>query len=549
MGTLPPDIAELIGDLPARTDVVQFQDSAMSGAYDGASRFQREVAMWHPSMRSADGDVLADKILADTRTRDMVRNDAFVASGVNIHKDSIVGAFYMLNSKPNWKALGLGEAWATEFQEEVESKFTLWAESPRCWPDASKMLPFTGMVRLAIGMYTMTGEILATAEWRRDNSRNFSTCVQLIDPDRLSNPDGQMDTPELRGGVKRDWMGAPVGYYIRMAHPSDLNDINTYRWKYVPATKGLASGRPEWDRPMVIHIVDQFRPEQSRGIAAMVSALKEMRMTKHFRDVTLQKAVTQATYAATIESDLPSEAVYQALGGGGHSANGVTEWAAKYLGAIAGYTAGAKNLQLDGVKIPHLFPGTKLNLQNAGAPEGVGSDFEKSLLRYTAAALGVSYEQLSRDYSEANYSSVRAAMNETHRSMQAKKRLGADRFASMVYRLWLEEAINKGEINLPKRAPNWYEGLNADAYSACEWIGASRGQVDELKETQAAVLRLKYNLSTHEEEMARLGKDWRQCFAQREREKKDMEARGLQVEESNAINAASGAPRESEGPE
>ena len=40
----------------------------------------------------------------------------------------------------------------------------------------------------------------------------------------------------------------------------------------------------------------------------------------------------------------------------------------------------------------------------------LGQEFEQSLLRYIAAALGVSYEQLSKDYSQTNYSSARAAM-------------------------------------------------------------------------------------------------------------------------------------------
>ncbi len=57
----------------------------------------------------------------------------------------------------------------------------------------------------------------------------------------------------------------------------------------------------------MLHIFEQQRPDQTRGVAAMVSALKEMRITKQFRDVTLQNAVVNATYAASIESDLPSD--------------------------------------------------------------------------------------------------------------------------------------------------------------------------------------------------------------------------------------------------
>lgn len=133
--------------------------------------------------------------------------------------------------------------------------------------------------------------------------------------------------------------------------------------------------------------------------------------------------------------------------------------------------------------------------------------------------------------------------------MQSRKKMVADRFASHVYALWLEEAINKGEItSMSRKAPNFYEGLNAEAYTSCEWIGASRGQIDELKETQAAVLRLQNNLSTYEDEHARLGKDWRKVLVQRERENAEMKARGLINEQSNMMNAASGAARKKSVP-
>jgi capsid protein len=88
--------------------------------------------------------------------------------------------------------------------------------------------------------------------------------------------------------------------------------------------------------------------------------------------------------------------------------------------------------------------------------------------------------------------------------------------------------------------------LKFDGLTECSWIGASRGQIDELKETQAAVLRIKYGLSTHEDELARLGKDYRKVYAQLEREAKERDERGIELYEDNSVNAASGSPRESD---
>lgn len=518
----------------------------MGSAYDAGSRFSRELAMWSPPLQSADMDLLPDKSVMDARVRDLGRNDAFVQNGSNIHKDHIVGEMFLLNSKPNYMVLGLDEVWAEEFQEEVESKFTLYAESTENYCDASRMNTLTGLVRLAVGVHTAAGEVLASAEWLRNGFRPYSTALQMIDVDRLSNPNDEFDTQFLRRGVQRNRFGAPIGYWIRSAHPSDwVQGSASYEWKYVPRTRGQVVGIPGWDRLQIIHIVDRWRPDQSRGVSSMVAALKEMRMTKKYRDTVLQSAVLNATYAASIESELPADVVLAQAGGGDIEA--LSSYSKAYLTEMAKYVGSARNIMFDGVKVPVFYPGTKMKLQNAGTPGGVGTDFEASMLRYMAATLGVGYSELSKDYAKANYSNLRAEMAATERRMKIQKRAVADRFATSFFRLWLEEALNRGDISsMPRNAPNWYEGLNADAYSACEWIGASTGQIDELKETQAAVLRVNNGLSTREAELGRLGKDYRTVYRQLAREKVLEDKLGLvfgaDKMSTNMMNAASGTP-------
>ena len=102
--------------------------------------------------------------------------------------------------------------------------------------------------------------------------------------------------------------------------------------------------------------------------------------------------------------------------------------------------------------------------------------------------------------------------------------------ASAIYRLYLEEDIANGNIPLPAgKNRNWfYEPLVKDAISRCSWIGASRGQIDEMKETQAAIMRILGGLSTYEIECAKLGHDFRELFEQRARENKIMLNLGLE---------------------
>lgn len=494
-------------------------ESIFGGAYEGAKRLNRQTALWSAPSLPPDMEISPDKARLDARTRDLVRNDGYIQGAMDTSADSIVGGQYLLNARPDWASLGFSEEWAEEFQLVAERKFMLYAESPMNWIDASRKNGLTGLVRMALGQAFMGGETLAAAEWLTKNGRPYKTAINMIDTDRLSNPHDLADTAFMRRGVEIDKFGAAEAYHIRDAHPMEsYYDRFNGKWTRVPAFK-------PWGRPQIIHIADILRPGQTRGVSKMVAVLKEMRMTKTYKDIVLQNAVVNATFAAAIESELPREMVFSQLGAGDMG------WLQKYMGALAEYVGSSDNIAIDGVRIPHLFPGTKLNLQNAGQPGGVGSDFEESLLRHICSALGLSYEQFSRDYSKTNYSSARASMVETWKYMQSRKKLITDRFATLVYMLWLEEEINRPDTDLPlpKGAAHFYEGINREAYVKCEWIGASRGQIDELKETQAAVLRIASGLSTYEKELGKLGEDYREIFTQRAREQGLIEKKKLNL--------------------
>lgn len=534
------------------------------GVFEGADRQNDAIALWSPPIQSVDADILPEKMMLDARSRDMMRNDAYVQGGANLHKDNIVGAHYLLNARPASRSVfdKQDDAWEEEFQAEVEEKWELYSDSPDNWVDAARQNNFTSLVRMAVGTHLMGGEVLSTVEWVTDDGSPFSTAIQMIELDRLSTRQDDfrsMMDPNVRAGVRFNGRGAPIAYQIRTAQVNDYGPVawTLPTWKEVPIRK-------PWGRLQVIHLFETLRPEQTRGVTEMAAALKAMKLTHVTRDINVQNMITRSLYAAAITSDLPDESVFAALGGGQISPEkaqeAITAFAEGYLGSVAQYAGGKRGLQLDGVRIPRLYPGEKLELLSPGSNGPLGTEFEQSLLRYIAASIGVSYEQLSRDYTNTNYSSARAAMTETWKFMQARKKLIADRYATLVYRLWLEEAINKGEITtFPKaKAGLLYTGgrLNVKfgALSLCEWIGASRGQIDEYKETQAAVLRISAGLSTAEQELARLGQDWRKVYRQLKREQDARESLKLMFTASDpavlaAAAAAASAPTDAPAPQ
>lgn len=541
----------------AAQDTKIVQSGLGGGAYEGAARMSRELASWRATNRSADADMLPNKSILDARSTDISRNDAYIENGITKRKDSVVGAKFQLNASPNITYLEkkdkrLDETWAEEFQEEVEALWELSAESNSRWIDAQRKKTATEIIRLSLGSVLIHGEVIISSEWIRRSRRPFKTAYQMIDPARMDDPHvsgyGNENNKNIRRGVRLNQYGEPVGYFISSDHPHD----------YYPSIRSITNGKmfqytpteTPWGRTNILHAFEEQRVGQSRGLSKMVSALSEMKMTKKFREVMLQNAIVNATYAAAIESELPTKEVFEMMGGADVNSeefeSAISNYSAGYLSSLQAYLEGTNGTMLNGVKIPHLFPGTKLNLMPAASGGPLGTEFEQSLLRYLAANFNMSYEQFSGDMQNVNYSTLKGAINETEKHVKVEKRIIADRVANFMYCNWLEEMFVTNQIScMPRNSPVFWDDMNREAYSAAEWTNSGRGQIEELKETQAATLRLKANLTTLEDEQARFGKDWRRSIRQKARERDYAKKFKIDLSfEDNGLNAASGSPRD-----
>lgn len=154
------------------------------------------------------------------------------------------------------------------------------------------------------------------------------------------------------------------------------------------------------------------------------------------------------------------------------------------------------------------------------------SVFEQSLLRYIAAGLGVSYEQLSRNYAQMSYSTARASANESWAYFMGRRKFVASRQASQMFLCWLEEAIVRRVVTLPSKARFSFQEARS-AWGNCDWIGSGRMAIDGLKEVQEAVMLIEAGLSTYEKECAKRGDDYQEIFAQQVRETMERRAAGL----------------------
>lgn len=495
-----------------RNSVARPNASVYARAYHGASLSDPDLSTWSTRNPSPQAAIASDRDNLAARIHDLARNDGWASGGVARIVDSIIGSGWRLASKPNAKALGISDDAAFELADQIEAHWILWAEDVDASCDAGGRLNWGGLLALGFRHRIWDGEALAVLDWI-PRSYAYSTAVRVIHPDRLSNPNAQADTIYLRSGVALDARGAAQGYWFRASHPGEmaLNYIRAYRWEYV-------ARRTDWGRPQVVHAFEPEAAGQFRGVSPLAPILKKIRMIGRYDEAELQAAILNAVLAAFVTSPFDHEQLATAMGEG--DATDISAYQQCRLDARK-----EAPIVLPGVKVNFLSPGEDVKLTNPNHPNSVFEAYERAVLRNIATAIGVSYEQLSMDWSQVNYSSARAALIEIWRGFTARKDNFAFQYAQPIFSAWLEEAFDKGDIRLPKGAPSFYEAKTA--YCQADWIGPGRGWVDPLKEADAAEQRLALDVTTLERETAEQGGDWKENLIQRARERKERERLGL----------------------
>ncbi|HHZ6530534.1 TPA: phage portal protein [Escherichia coli] len=478
----------------------------------GGAGFGGQMAEWLPPAQSADAALLPALRLGNARADDLVRNNGIAANAVALHKDHIVGHMFLISYRPNWRWLGMRETAAKSFVDEVEAAWSEYAEGMFGEIDVEGKRTFTEFIREGVGVHAFNGEIFVQPVWDTETTQLFRTRFKAVSPKRVDTPGHGMGNRFLRAGVEVDRYGRAVAYHIC---EDDFPFSGSGRWERIP--RELPTGRPA-----MLHIFEPVEDGQTRGANQFYSVMERLKMLDSLQATQLQSAIVKAMYAATIESELDTEKAFEYIAGApqGQKDNPLINILDKFS---TWYDT--NHVTLGGVKIPHLFPGDDLKLQTAQDSDNGFSALEQALLRYIAAGLGVSYEQLSRDYSKVSYSSARASANESWRYFMGRRKFIASRLATQMFSCWLEEALLRGIIRPPRARFDFYQARSA--WSRAEWIGAGRMAIDGLKEVQESVMRIEAGLSTYEKELALMGEDYQDIFRQQVRESAEREKAGL----------------------
>lgn len=321
----------------------------------------RRTSGWARS--AADADHVIGPALVELRmhSRDLLRNNSWARRARAI----------VANNTAGW---GIVPS-ATEVDETqakaVMSLWKKWAASTEC--ESEGRHTFYGMQHLAMRSMLDSGEVLIRRRWRRaTDGLTIPLQLQVLESDFLDHSKNFLASaasgPTV-SGIEFDKLGRRAAYWLYEQHPG--SGRNATPSKRVPAGD-------------ILHVFDAERAGQARGVSWLAAAIVGMKDLDEYEDAELFKQKIAACFAAFVTD---TDGVGSPIGEEDEEDDRLEK--------------------LEPGMIAHLPPGRQVTF---GSPPTVTSDsFAGRQLRKVAAGVGITYEELSGDYSQVNFSSARMA--------------------------------------------------------------------------------------------------------------------------------------------
>ena len=485
----------------------QMEMMALAGSYVGARKDRRETANWSVSGGSADADILWDLPTLRDRSRDLVRNAPLAVGAINTMVTNVVGTGLVPKARLDRGMLGLDDAAADAWETAAERIFRQWALSPN-GADITREMNFVDLQQMAVRSTAESGDVFFVRRFSEQDGGMLGFRWQVVEGDRISNPQGSADSDLLRGGVQKDPQGRVTAYHVLDQHPGDYQiGLANRSWMTLPAWADDGSRQ-------VSHLYRILRPGQSRGVPFLAPVIEAFKQLDAYREAEQMAAVVAAMLTVFVKTD-------------GADGLGVS---------FPSDPAVASNeMKLGRGAIVDLAPGEDVVIANPGRPNDQFDPFMNAILTQIGTALEMPLELLTKRFN-SSYSASRAALLEAWKAFKTQRFWLAQKLCAPSYDAVITEAVARGYLD----APGFFDDPEIRYAWLChDWIGPAPGNIDPLKEVQAARERIEGNLSTHDKETAELtGGDWERDHRQLAKEIKLIEADGTAPKPKAQANPA-----------
>lgn len=476
----------------------------------GANKRKKSMLGWLFKGGSVKEDIEDNLETLTQRSRDLYMNTPLATGALKTIRTNVVGSGLVLNSQIDYEFLGMTEEEADAWETQAEREFSLWANS--LMADAMQMHNFYELQQLAFLSFLASGEVFTLLPYRNHDKHWYGLRVQLLESDRVSTPSGA--NQNIFSGVELGDYGEVKAYHICNVHPL-ATDTGQKKWVRIEKF-GKNSGRQN-----VLHLMESERPEQRRGVPILAPVVESLKQLDRYSEAELTAALVSSLMTVFIETNDEDGGDGPPVGEGIPEEEQIDQ-------------ADETSVELSPGSVIALAPGEKANTSNPARNNSSFDPFVMAILRQVGAALEVPYEVLVKHFT-SSYSASRAALLEAWKMFKMRRQFMASRFCQPIYEEFLIEAVLIGRIH----APGFLENpLIRKAYSQAEWNGPSQGQLDPLKEVNAAIKRVEAGFSTRGRETVELtGGDFWRNHSQRVREEEARRAAGLDKEYLEVLKA------------
>jgi lambda family phage portal protein len=394
-----------------------------SRAYEGANKKDG----WNPRRggASANADHQADAEQLRIRSRALQQNVPYIAQGMRALVAQTVGT-------------GIVPLFTGPHATVLNALWTKWAP----FADADGRTNVYG--QQALGYRTMEGdgEVLLRARTRRPtDGLPVPLQFQMLEIDWLDSKRNEMrGNNQVINGIEYDPLGRKVAYWLFTSHPGD---------SWVTRILGRVGFRTE-SRPVpagqIIHLFNPDRPGQGRGITRLAPVIPSVRDLHLYEDAEAQRKNLETRLAVLATGD--TSAMQEDPAGGSGEGEGGDVARTGDLGALPSGS------------ILEMPQGMSFQIVEPKAAPGY-VEYVKQRLHIIAAGFGVTYEMMTGDMSEVNFSSARMRQNDFRRDVEMTQWLSfIPTWCDAVCRMFVEHAylaglIGSTEYGVDHTTPKW----------------------------------------------------------------------------------------------
>ncbi|GAA5073507.1 phage portal protein [Roseibacterium beibuensis] len=417
--------------------------------YDAAKPGRRTDA-WRAPRSSADGAAINSRETLRNLSRDFVRNRPWAARVRDVVTVNVVAS----GIRPSV------ECKDPEVKEAVERVIRSFLLSTAI--DARRRQSLFQMQATAMNAVFADGEVLVRQRMR---NRNFEKDlalpfqVELIEVDHLDMAKTSHGNNEVIEGLEYGPTGRVEAYHLFRHHPAEIAF-----WR-----KGARVESERVPAAQILHLYRQDRPGQMRGVPWLAPVMLTLGEISDYQEAQILKQKMAALMAGVVTTDAEGATFRGA---------GLEEL---HPGALVG-----------------LEPGQKIEWTNPPQVEAY-DEFMRAALGAVAMGVGITYEALSGDLRQVNFSSGRMG------------RMEMDRLVEQWQHLILIAQFCEGIARWFKDSWALQAGRRENDIPAGEfeirWTAPRRPLIDPVKEIGAMVAEVEGGLSSTQRQQRRLGYD------------------------------------------